>query len=94
MWEGFTGSKTLIGNNTQYRCNMNFDEVVTMILDKYEPTEVVDMLLESGVLDEEILESMEDLIVDRLELFMYTSSGPEDSQDYEDMSEPLEEDEW
>ena len=41
-----------------------------MLLDRYDPTEIVDILLDSGITDEDILDSMEELIMLNPDIFM------------------------
>lgn len=48
---------------------MNYTDIKVMLMDKYDVTEIVELLTDSGIMEEEILDCMEELIVDRLELF-------------------------
>jgi hypothetical protein len=57
-----------------------YEEVRSMLLDRYDPTEIVDILLDSGITDEDILDSMEELIMLNPDIF----SCPEKVNPFED----------
>lgn len=58
---------------------MIFEEIKTMILDRYEPDEVVNILIDSGISDEDILDNLEELIMMNPDLF----TCPEEANPFE-----------